>query len=30
MQDKRFYTVHFDFDAVIEELDAIAVGYGLA
>lgn len=25
MQDKRFYVVHFDFDALIEELDATAI-----
>lgn len=25
MQDKRFYVVHFDFDAIIEELDATAI-----
>jgi hypothetical protein len=30
MQDKRFYVVHFDFDAIIEELDAAAVATGLA
>lgn len=30
MQDKRFYTVHFDFDTIIEELDATAVISGLA
>ncbi len=30
MQDKRFYVVHFDFDAIIEELDATAVITGLA
>lgn len=30
MQDKRFYTVHFDFDTIIEELDATAVITGLA
>ncbi len=30
MQDKRFYVVHFDFDAVIEELDATVIIKGLA
>lgn len=25
MQDKRFYVIHFDFDAIVEELDATAV-----
>lgn len=25
MQDKRFYVIHYDFDAVIEELDACAL-----
>ena len=25
MKDKRFYVVHFDFDAIIEELDAAAI-----
>ncbi len=30
MQDKRFYIIHFDFDAVIEELDAAVVIKGLA
>jgi HK97 family phage major capsid protein len=25
MQDKRFYVIHFDFDPVIEELDAAAI-----
>lgn len=29
MQDKRFYVIHFDFDALIEELDATAVITGL-
>ncbi len=29
MQDKRFYVVHFDFDALIEELDATAIITGL-
>lgn len=29
MQDKRFYVVHFDFDAIIEELDATAAITGL-
>lgn len=30
MQDKRFYTIHLDFDTLIEELDAIAIITGLA
>lgn len=30
MQDKRFYTVHLDFDAIIEEMDAAAIITGLA
>ncbi len=30
MQDKRFYVVHYDFDAIIEELDATAIITGLA
>ena len=30
MQDKRFYVVHFDFDPVIEELDAAAIITNLA
>ncbi len=30
MQDKRFYVVHFDFDPVIEELDAAVIVKGLA
>ena len=30
MQDKRFYVVHFDFDALVEEYDATAMAYGLA
>lgn len=25
MEDKRFYVIHFDFDAVVEELDATAI-----
>lgn len=25
MQDKRFYVIHFDFDALVEELDATAI-----
>ena len=29
MQDKRFYVVHFDFDPIIEELDAAAIITGL-
>ena len=30
MQDKRFYVVHFDFDPVIEELDATGIITGLS
>ena len=30
MMDKRFYVVHFDFDAIIEELDATGIITGLA
>lgn len=30
MHDKRFYAVHFDFDPIIEELDATAIITGLA
>lgn len=30
MQDKRFYVVHLDFDAIIEELDAASIITGLA
>ena len=30
MQDKRFYVVHFDFDALVEEYDATVLAYGLA
>ncbi len=30
MQDKRFYVVHFDFDPIIEELDATAIITNLA
>ena len=30
MQDKRFYVVHFDFDALVEEFDATVLAYGLA
>lgn len=30
MQDKRFYVVHFDLDAVVEEMDATSIVYGLA
>ncbi len=30
MQDKRFYVIHLDFDAIIEELDAAAIITGLA
>ena len=29
MQDKRFYVIHFDFDALVEELDATAIITGL-
>ena len=29
MQDKRFYVIHFDFDPVIEELDAAVIVKGL-
>ena len=29
MQDKRFYVIHLDFDAVIEEMDAAAIITGL-
>lgn len=29
MEDKRFYVIHFDFDALIEELDATAIITGL-
>jgi len=29
MQDKRFYVVHFDFDPIIEELDATVIVTGL-
>ena len=29
MMDKRFYVVHFDFDALIEELDATSIITGL-
>ena len=29
MQDKRFYVVHFDFDPIVEELDATAIIKGL-
>ena len=29
MQDKRFYVVHFDFDSIIEELDAAVIATGL-
>ena len=25
MEDKRFYVIHSDFDAIIEELDAAAI-----
>jgi len=28
--DKRFYVVHLDFDAIIEELDATGIITGLA
>lgn len=30
MNDKRFYVVHFDFDAIVEELDACAIITNLA
>lgn len=30
MQDKRFYVVHFDFDTIIEELDATGIIAGLS
>lgn len=30
MKDKRFYVVHFDFDPIIEELDATCIITGLA
>ena len=30
MQDKRFYVIHFDFDPVIEETDAVGIITGLA
>ncbi|MCC8066394.1 MAG: hypothetical protein LIO94_04750 [Clostridiales bacterium] len=30
MQDKRFYVVHFDFDSIIEELDAAVILTNLA
>lgn len=30
MMDKRFYAVHFDFDPVVEELDAAVIVKGLA
>lgn len=30
MQDKRFYTIHLDFDTLVEELDAAAIITGLA
>lgn len=30
MQDKRFYVIHFDYDPIIEELDAAALIYGLS
>ena len=29
MQDKRFYVIHFDFDPIIEEVDATAIITGL-
>ncbi len=25
MEDKRFYVIHFDDDAVIQEMDAVAI-----
>ncbi len=30
MMDKRFYTIHLDFDCIIEELDATVIMQGLA
>lgn len=30
MQDKRFYTIHCDFDSIVEELDATVMVKGLA
>jgi len=30
MQDKRFYVIHYDYDPIIEELDATAIISGLA
>lgn len=30
MQDKRFYTIHCDFDSIVEELDAAVMVKGLA
>jgi hypothetical protein len=30
MQDKRFYVIHFDFDPIVEELDASVIVSGLA
>lgn len=30
MLDKRYYVVHFDFDALVEEFDATVLAYGLA
>lgn len=30
LQDKRFYVIHLDFDAIVEELDAAAIITGLA
>lgn len=30
LKDKRFYVVHFDFDTLVEELDACAIVKGLA
>ena len=29
MQDKRFYVIHFDFDALMEEMEATAIITGL-
>ena len=30
MQDKRFYVIHFDYDPIIEELDAACIITGLS
>jgi len=29
MKDKRFYVIHFDFDPIIEEMDAAAIIKGI-